>query len=169
MKNKNLFKKVRLVVMDFDGVHTDGFVYVNDKGEETVRCSRRDGLGIEMLKKIGVKSVVVSKEKNKVVLQRCKKLGIESFYGVADSDGKKNLLIKIMEREGLRQGEIIFIGDDINDIGALTVAGLAVTVADAHPEVKEVSDIVLTRKGGDHAIRELADLILISQGHKVAF
>lgn len=146
--------------MDFDGVHTDGFVYVDEHGNESVRCSRRDSLGLEMLKEAGVRLFVISKESNPVVASRCKKIGVGCFQGVADSVGKQELLKELVEREGVPCEQVAFIGDDVNDLGALEFAGVAVTVADGHEKVKSVADVVLSRKGGEHALRELCDLIL---------
>ncbi len=153
-------KNIALLAMDFDGVHTDGFVYVDQNGIETVRCSRKDSLGLNMLKCAGIKLFVISKEENSVVAARCKKLNIECFHGVHDAFGKLEILKSLAEREGVAMEQIAFIGDDVNDVEALVSAGVGVTVADGHEEVKKVADIVLTRKGGDHALRELCDIVL---------
>lgn len=161
---KQKLKNIILLAMDFDGVHTDGFVYVSQNGMEAVRCSRRDSLGLNMLKQIGVKLFVISKEPNPVVTSRCKKLDIECYQNVSDSLGKQKLLISLMEREKVLRSEVVFIGDDINDIDAIKYAGVGVTVADGHVEIQKHADIVLTRKGGDHAIRELCELILEAKG-----
>ncbi len=155
--------------MDFDGVHTDGFVYVDQDGRETVRCSRRDSLGLNILKKAGVKLFVISKEENQVVLARCKKLDIECYYGVDNSVGKSQILKSLAEREGIHSEQILFIGDDVNDIEAMHFAGVSVTVADGHDLVQKEADLMLTRKGGEHALRELCDLILSAKGLPIAY
>ncbi len=162
-------KNTSLLVMDFDGVHTDGFVYVSDEGHESVRCSRRDSLGLNMLKRAGVKLFVISKEKNPVVLARCKKLDIECYQGIESGVGKKEILASLIEREKVSIENVVFIGDDVNDIDAILHAGIGVTVADGHEEVKNVADIVLTRNGGDHALRELCDLILDAKGLPIVY
>jgi N-acylneuraminate cytidylyltransferase len=156
-----------MLVMDFDGVHTDGFVYVDQDGKESVRCSRRDGLGLELIKKAGVKLCIISKEKNPVVEARCKKLDIEFYQGVEDSGGKLSILKTLLEREKISPEDVAYIGDDVNDIEALKYVGFPVTVADGHEEVKKIVSIQLSRKGGDHAIRELCDIILSSRSPHV--
>lgn len=158
-------RKISLFAMDFDGVHTDGFVYVDEVGNETVRCSRRDSLGLSLLQKRGIKLCVISKEKNPVVAVRCKKLNIEYYQSVEDAIGKQQILEELMRREGLVAEQLLFLGDDVNDIDALTYAGVGVTVQDGHEAVKSVADLTLSRKGGEHAVRELCDLILEAKGH----
>ncbi len=171
MQNASIekLKTVSLLAMDFDGVHTDGFVYVDDEGHESVRCSRRDSLGLHMLKRAGVKLFIISKEKNPVVRARCRKLDIECYQGVESGVGKKEILEALIEREGVSKDSVIFIGDDVNDVDALMYAGIGVTVADGHEELKKVANILLTRKGGDHALRELCDLILDAKGFPVVY
>jgi N-acylneuraminate cytidylyltransferase len=166
MKNnvRDTLKNITLLAMDFDGVHTDGFVYVNQNGIETVRCSRRDSLGLGYLKKLGIKLVVISKEVNPVVLTRCKKLDIECYQGVEDSHGKRDILESLVRRENVPISQVAFIGDDINDIEAAQYAGIGITVADGHDEMKKVANLILTRKGGDHALRELCDLVMKARG-----
>ena len=162
-------KNVSLLAMDFDGVHTDGFVYVDDSGHESVRCSRRDSLGLNMLKRAGVKLFVISKEKNPVVLARCNKLDIECYQGIESGIGKKEILASLIERENVSIENVVFIGDDVNDVDAISYAGIGVTVADGHEKVKQVADVILTRNGGNHALRELCDLILDAKGLPIAY
>lgn len=156
-------RNVAMLVMDFDGVHTDGFVYIDEQGRETVRCSRRDGLGLEMLKKIGIKLFVISKEKNPVVAMRCNKLGIEYYQGVSDASDKKEIMETLLKREGVLVESVVYVGDDVNDVDALRYAGTGVVVADAHEDLKRYADIILTRNGGSHALRELCDYILTAK------
>lgn len=155
---------IKILAMDFDGVHTDGYVYQDQDGREMVRCSRKDGLGLNLLQKMGIKLFILSKETNPVVEARAKKLGIECYQGVGDSSQKKEILVSLIAREGVTVREVMYIGDDINDIDVLTYAGIGVTVADGHVHAKEVADIVLKNKGGEHALRELAELILVAKG-----
>ena len=159
-------KKIQILAMDFDGVHTDGFVYVGQNGEEFVRCSRRDSLGLNMLQEAGIKLFVISKEKNPVVKMRCEKLGILYYQGVDDSQGKAEILKSLAEKEKVDMSRVAFIGDDENDIDALSCAGVSITVADGHEKVKKVVNFILTRKGGDHALRELSDLIMNARNNE---
>lgn len=167
MKDYLLFKKIRkikLLALDFDGVLTDGFVYVDKFGLESVRCSRRDSLGIEMLKNNGIEVVVISKEKNPVVSARCKKMNIKCWHGIYDGGGKLIILKTICKKMKLLPEEICYVGDDVNDLPCLDFAGAAITVADGNDKNKKVADYITKRKGGDHAVREICDLILESKG-----
>ncbi len=168
-KQNGTLEDIQVLAMDFDGVHTDGFVYMTEGGQESVRCSRKDSLGLNMLKRAGVKLFVISKENNPVVLARCKKLDIECYQGITDAKGKKEILVSLAEREGVPQSQVAFIGDDVNDIEAIEYAGVGITLADGHAEVKKVADIVLTRNGGEHALRELCERILDAKGIPVAY
>lgn len=154
------FKKIKLLAMDFDGVMTDGMVYINQKGEEMVRCSRKDGLGIEMLRRAGISACVISKEANSVVTARCNKLKIPCWQKVENGEGKAEILKRIMAEQGLFSEEVAYLGDDLNDLEPLKVAGIAITVADGHEAVKKVADYVTKAKGGEHAVREVCELIL---------
>lgn len=162
-------ENIRLFVTDFDGVHTDGCVYVDQDGKESVKCSRKDGLGISMLKKAGIEVHVISKETNPVVAARCKKLEITHDQGVHDSDGKLEILKRIASEKGLSSEHILYMGDDLNDEAPLSWAGVAVTVADGHERIKPLCAYVTVAKGGTHAIREVAELVLEAQGQKLSF
>jgi YrbI family 3-deoxy-D-manno-octulosonate 8-phosphate phosphatase len=151
------FKKIKMLVCDFDGVMTDNRVIVDENGKESVICHRGDGLGIESLKKNGFYVLVISKEKNKVVKARCDKLGIECIQG---TDEKLSVFKKEISKRNLNQENICFIGNDVNDIECIEYAGLGVAVNDSHPLVKKVADFVTEKKGGHGAVREIADLIL---------
>lgn len=160
---------VRMVFADFDGVFTDAMVYTDQNGVESVRCSRRDSLGINMLKRAGIGVHVVSKETNPVVATRCKKLGITCDQAIESGEGKADIVRRVAQEAGLDLSQVAFIGDDVNDIPALKVVGFAATVADGHPLVKEVVHYTTVARGGEHAIRELCEFILISQGHPIAY
>jgi YrbI family 3-deoxy-D-manno-octulosonate 8-phosphate phosphatase len=160
---KNKFKNIKLLALDFDGVLTDGYVYTNENGEEAVRCSRKDGLGIEMLKRAGIYICVISKEANPVVTKRCNKLKIDCFQKVTTGEGKKEILIRIANKQKNKQSECAFVGDDLNDLQALKWSGVAFAVADAHPLVIDIADYITKNKGGHHAVREIAELLLQSR------
>jgi len=149
-------KDTSLLILDFDGVLTDDRVYVNQHGEETVAAHRGDGMGIARLKKTGVEVMILSKEKNPVVQARGSKLNIPVYQGI-DDKGKK--LVEIMKEKGLSADQIVYVGNDVNDLPCFPLVGLAVAVADAHPEVKEQAGLVLSKNGGYGAVREVCDLI----------
>jgi YrbI family 3-deoxy-D-manno-octulosonate 8-phosphate phosphatase len=156
-------REVRGLAMDFDGVHTDDLVLVDEKGREAVFCSRRDGMGIEMLRGAGLPMVVISKERVGIVAKRCTKLQIPCHHG---EDEKLPKLQRWAADNGLAMGEIAYIGNDINDIACLEAAGIGVVPADAHPSALAAADIILSCSGGRGAIRELADLILEQRTEK---
>ena len=151
------------VVVDFDGVLTDGSVVFGQDGYEMVRCSRRDSLGINMLQENGIKVIVISKEKNPVVKERCKKMGIECWQSVYTEHDKLSVLKQYISKKGISPEEICFVGDDVNDIPCIQFAGIGVTVSNGSPKNKKVADYVTTKKGGDGAVREVCDLILESR------
>ena len=150
-------KKVDLVVMDFDGVMTDDCVIVDQNGIESVRCSRADGMGIRLLRESGMKIIVLSTERNPVVMTRCKKLLLECIHGVLK---KGDILNNYLKENEIDPQNVIYIGNDINDLPCFPLVGCAVVPADANPEVKKEADIVLLHKGGEGAVRELCDILL---------
>jgi YrbI family 3-deoxy-D-manno-octulosonate 8-phosphate phosphatase len=154
------WKKIKLIVFDFDGVMTDNKVIVDENGKESVRCDRGDGLGVEYYKKKGGKMLVISKEKNKVVEARCKKLGIRVFYGV---DSKLDLFKQEVKKLNLTMQEVCYIGNDVNDLECIKEAGIGVAVNDSYPEVKKIANYITTKKGGKGAFREIIELILYAK------
>jgi len=159
--DKKRFKKIKLFVLDFDGVLTDNRVLVSEDGRESVFCHRGDGLGIEMLKKEGIETVVISKEKNPVVRARCNKLKIECWQGI---DDKETIFLREIEKRNLELENVCFIGNDITDLECIKKAGLGVAVADSEEPVLNIADYITKRKGGKGAVRELCNLILESRG-----
>lgn len=149
--------RIKLLVLDFDGVMTDDKVYVDENGKETVCCSRQDGLGIESLKKSGVKIMVISKEKNRVVSARCKKLRIKSIQGAKD---KSKILKQLLKDLNLPPRQVCYLGNDITDLECIKLAGVGCAVRDSHPALFKVADYVTINKGGNGAVREICDLIL---------
>jgi YrbI family 3-deoxy-D-manno-octulosonate 8-phosphate phosphatase len=150
-------KRVDLLVLDFDGVLTDDRVWVDQDGHEMVAANRRDGLGIAALHKAGIPMVVLSTESNPVVAARCRKLNLESIQGLAD---KSQALQRLIQDRHVDPTHVIYLGNDVNDLPCFPLVGCALAVADAHPEVLSKADIVLTRLGGDGAVRELCDRII---------
>ncbi|MFL2876938.1 MAG: KdsC family phosphatase [Pontiellaceae bacterium] len=146
------------VVFDFDGVFTDNAVYLSEEGIEMVRCDRGDGWGIGNLHKAGILMAVMSSEVNPVVAKRCEKLNLECFHKLESS--KYDCFKNWCEKHQLKPENVIFIGNDENDIGCLQAAGCGVIPADAHASTLPHADIILTRNGGHGAVRELCDLIL---------
>ena len=144
--NRRAFpKQPKFLVMDFDGVFTDNRVIVDQNGVESVRADRSDGLGFGLLKaQTPVECLIISKERNPVVAQRAAKLGIPVLQAV---DDKATALKNAMRERNLAQEETIFVGNDVNDLPTLDIAGYFVAPADSHSEVLRRADLVLKNKG----------------------
>ena len=149
--------KPALVVLDFDGVLTDNRVWVTELGEESVACNRSDGMGLSMLRKSGVEVVVLSTERNPVVAARCKKLNLPCYQGI---DDKRDELLRLTARYGVNMKDVVYIGNDVNDLECISMVGCGIAVADAHPSVLKAADLILTRQGGYGAVREFCDRVL---------
>lgn len=148
---------VTAVATDFDGVHTDDRVQVDQHGVESVRVSRADGLGISMLRETGIGFVIVSKERNPVVGARAAKLGVDVLQGI---DDKVCALSAWLDRRELDARDVAFVGNDLNDLPVMAMVGWPIAVADAHPLVRQAARLVLTRNGGAGAVREVCELVL---------
>lgn len=151
---------IKLIVFDFDGVFTNNLVYISEDGKESVSCNRSDGIGLSMLRALGIDMMILSTENNLVVKQRAKKLLLECHHGI---DNKLEYLKKLSEERNIPLQNIAYLGNDINDLGCLLEVGLAVVVADAYSEVKAVAQIILKKNGGDGAVREFCELIYKSK------
>lgn len=155
--NSSQIKQIKLLACDFDGVMTDNNVTVDEDGKESVICNRSDSLGIELLKKKGIEIIVISKEKNKVIKARCDKLKIPCIQGIND---KLPILKKELAKRGISKDDACFIGNDITDTECIKYAGIGIAVMDSYPEAKKAANIVTKKKGGEGAVREVADMIL---------
>jgi N-acylneuraminate cytidylyltransferase len=147
----------RLVVFDFDGVMSDNRVWVGGGGEELVACNRSDGLGLAMLRSLGLDLLVLSTETNPVVGARCRKLALPCEQGIADKAARLRSLL--LERS-IPASDVIYVGNDINDLACMRLVGCGVAVADAHPDVLRAADLTLTCAGGHGAVRELCDRLV---------
>ena len=147
---------MRLVAFDFDGVFTDNTVLVSQNGRESVTCWRGDGLGLARLRSVGVKSIVLSTEKNPVVKKRADKIGVPCLHGLSD---KAKAITRICRKWGISLAQAMFVGNDINDIPAWRVVGMPVAVADAAREVLPHVAWRTRKRGGFGAVREICDKI----------
>jgi YrbI family 3-deoxy-D-manno-octulosonate 8-phosphate phosphatase len=151
-------QKISLLVMDFDGVLTDNRVWVNEKGEEMVAANRSDSLGLAQLRETeNVRLLVISKERNLVVEARCRKLKIPVLQAV---DDKAAALNNFLAQNNIPRQEVVFVGNDTNDLPCFSIAAFTFAPADAHPAVKRQADRVLSLSGGHGAMRELCDILL---------
>ena len=150
------FKLVKAVVFDFDGVFTNNTVYVSEDGRESVVCNRADGIGIEMLQKLKIPMKIISTEPNSVVIERAKKLNLSAINNVSD---KLKELEKFSKLVGVGVECIAFIGNDINDEECMKNIGFPIAVNDAVKKIKMISKHVLSKNGGDGAVREFCELV----------
>ncbi|WP_262107060.1 acylneuraminate cytidylyltransferase [Arthrobacter sp. Marseille-P9274] len=151
---------VDALVMDFDGVHTDDHALVNFQGEEFVRVSRSDGMGVARLRRAGIPQLILSTETNPVVTARANKLGVDVVQDVSD---KAAAVTEWITANGLDPERVAFVGNDVNDLPAMGRVGWPVAVADARPEVKAAARIVLQHNGGEGAVREICERVLAAQ------
>ena len=147
---------VKVIFYDFDGIMTDNKVYVDQNGNEMVQVNRADGLGVAEIKKMDIEQIIISTEKNPVVSSRANKLDIPCLQGVAN---KKYALTDYCQKNDIQILQVAYVGNDINDRDAMAITGFSFCPADAHETIKEISNHVLKRNGGDGVIRELLDLI----------
>lgn len=151
-------KKIKLVLLDVDGVLTQGQVIYNDKGEETKIFNVRDGLGIRLLQEAGVEVGIITGRRSKALVHRCENLNIKYLMdGIRDKDDAFKTLLK---KTNSSQNQTLFMGDDLPDLPVMRKAGVSVAVADAHEIVKKRADMITTACGGRGAVREISEAIL---------
>ena len=154
-------RKIKLLLLDVDGVLTDGGIVIDERGVESKRFDVRDGQGITLLKRAGVEVGFVSGRSSGAVRQRAGELGVKwVFQGIQN---KTEVYQRIKKRTGLKDEHIAYAGDDIVDMPILRAAGLAITVPNGWPGIRPVVDYVTEAEGGRGAVREISELILAAQ------
>lgn len=169
MKNdvKKLAKRIKIVLTDVDGVLTDGGLYYTQKGDIMKKFHVRDGMGVTLLRRAGIPTIIVTKEKTHMVKQWAKNMKIEKLL---DGVMKKELiLVDICKKFNVHPSEVAYIGDDINDIALLNKVGLAAVPNDAMIVAKKSSDFICKAKSGAGAFREFADLILTAKTGTIVY
>jgi len=154
--------RIKLLLMDCDGVLTDGRIWILDEGDDQKSFSTKDGLGIDLLHRAGLRSGIISGRKSSAVERRARALGME-FVKLGDND-KIAAFEQTLAESGVAANEVAFIGDDLNDIPLLLRVGLAIAVADAVQETRERAHYITSVNGGSGAVREVIELILKAQG-----
>lgn len=155
-------EKIRLLLLDVDGVLTDGRILIDNKGVETKAFDVRDGHGLKLLQRAGFRVGIITGRRSRVVEYRAQELGIDVlFQGVRD---KLVPYAGLLESLGLTDEEVAYVGDDLVDLPVLRRVGFAVTVADACDEVKPLVHYVTARPGGRGAVREVCELLLKETG-----
>lgn len=162
VKRNNLFKKVKLLILDVDGVLTRGEIIYDDRGRELKIFNVKDGLGVFLLKKAGIKTVLLSAKNSPLLRKRGKDMRVAETIG--GRLPKEKALRYIKRKYKVKENEICFIGDDLIDLGLIKKVGLGVAVSDAHQAVKKAARFVTTKCGGEGAVREVVDLIIRAQG-----
>ena len=161
---ETLARDIRLLVLDVDGVMTDGGLYYDSTGLIIKRFHVHDGIGIRLAKSAGLEIAVISGMDVPCVAKRLQELGVTEYYG--GRDNKATILDEIRSRLGLEWEEIAYLGDDWVDLAPMSKVGLPVAVANALPDVKDAARLVLQKEGGNGAVRELIDLLLTCQGKR---
>lgn len=156
---------IKMIICDFDGVVTDNLVLTDENGKETVSASRSDSMHIKALRGMGVEVMILSSEPNPVVAARAKKMGVDAIHNVGMQD-KGRVMQEVLEQKKIKAGNVIYLGNDLNDLPCFEIAGWSVAVADAYPEVLRAADCVLTKTGGHGAIRELCEIVLKQYSQK---
>jgi len=165
IKNKSLIsktiqskcKKIKLILSDVDGVLTDGGMYYSDQGEIMKKFNTRDGMAILLLEK-NIPTILISGENSKIVIARAKKIhAAEALIGIKN---KEILLPKLCKKYNVKNSEIAYIGDDLNDFKIMEKVGFSVTPNDGIEKIKKIADYICKKNGGEGAFREMADLIL---------
>lgn len=152
---------VRFLITDFDGVHTNDCVDLDETGRESVRCSRRDGMGVSLLREqTDIHMLILSKETNPVVTRRAEKLKVDVIQGVG---AKRDVLQAWLSERDSHFGEVAFIGNDINDLACLQAAKIGFVPSDAHESVKLPGIFEIPQLGGEGAIRDVCDMLIAAR------
>ena len=155
-------KRIKLFLCDVDGVLTDGSVFIGGE-REFKRFNIRDGLGMVLARRAGLKVGWISARPSSATKMRAKELKIDFLIQQGDKLSKTGAVEKLLAREKTGWDEVCFIGDDVVDLGPLARAGFGVAVADARPEAKAAADFVTRAAGGRGAVREVIEMILRAQ------
>lgn len=156
-------RNIRLMAFDIDGVMTDGRLYFSPNGDEMKTFFSRDGLGLKMLARSGVKLAIITGRDSPIVTRRAENLGIKLvLQGIED---KRAALARLLESEQLEFAQAGYMGDDVVDLGVMTACGFSATVPDCHATVRQIADYVASAPAGGGAVREVCELLLQAQGN----
>jgi len=160
--SKSKISKVKGVLLDVDGVMTDGKLHYSSNGEEIKSFDVKDGLGIQLLQKANIVVGIISGRNSDALEKRAKELGIQLRY--VGSIDKERDFREFLKTTGLERKEVAYIGDDLPDLATLKLCGFSACPSDACPEVLKVSDYICSKRGGEGVVREIAELVLRSTG-----
>ncbi len=159
---KRIAAGIKLLILDVDGVLTDGSIILDNDGNEYKAFHVRDGHGIKMLHQAGIRVAIITGRHSKVVERRAHELGITEVFQKCMN--KKVAYRQLLRRYSLKDSEVAYVGDDIIDAPIMAEVGLPIAVADADGEAKRCALMTTTNRGGRGAVREVADLILKAKG-----
>jgi len=160
--NQDRAKKIKLLMLDIDGVFTDGRIYFGNYGDEIKSFNVLDGFGVLLARRAGIKVVIITAKGSKIVKKRAKEMSIDGLY--LNSTDKRKVYEKVLKKFKVTPEEACFLGDDLLDTPVLKRVGLAVAVPNAVDEAKANSHMVTTKSGGHGAVREICDFLIKSQG-----
>lgn len=155
-------KKIKLLLLDVDGVLTDGRIIYDSLGRDLKLFDVHDGLGVYVLKKAGIPTILITARGSNAIRPRAKDMQVEAVF--ADISPKTLVLDRILKKYRISLDEICFVGDDLVDLCMMKKVGFPVAVFNACPEIKQASSYITLREGGRGAVREVAELILKAQG-----
>ncbi len=163
---EQILKQIRLLILDVDGVLTDGYITYNDSGHETKRFNVKDGLGLRLLKKAGIDTCIATGRRSNALHHRCRDMGIDLIF--EGLHYKAAILDDLVEKTGVSLDHMAFMGDDLIDLSLMHRVAMAVAVAEAPDEVIQAAHAITITKGGQGAVREVCDAILKAQGKWVS-
>ena len=155
-------EKIKLLLLDVDGVMTDGRIIYSNDGQETKAFDVKDGHGLKLVQRAGIQVGIITGRESQVVIKRAEELGIAFLYQL--SRNKMEPYLEILDKTGLADEQVAYVGDDVVDLPVLTRVGFSATVADAVEDIKPYVDYITERPGGRGAVREICDLILKQSG-----
>jgi 3-deoxy-D-manno-octulosonate 8-phosphate phosphatase (KDO 8-P phosphatase) len=153
---------IELIVLDVDGTMTDSHITYSETGDEIKSFNVKDGLAIASWRKLGRQVAIITGRRSKIVARRAKELRIEHFYqGV---ENKKEVLESLLEKLDISMENVAAIGDDLNDLSMLKAVRVSFVPRDASSYVDKIADVILTKKGGDGAVREMIEYLIKKEG-----
>lgn len=159
---KERVSKIKILLLDVDGVLTDGRIIYDSSGRDSKFFDVHDGLGVYVLGKAGIKTIIVTAKNSRTIKPRARDMRITEVFG--DVSPKSAVLEKILKKYAVSKDEICFVADDLVDLGLMKLVGFPVAVFNACPEIKQAAAYITIRHGGRGAVREIAELILKAQG-----
>jgi len=153
---------IELIVLDVDGTMTDSHITYSENGDEIKSFNVKDGLAIASWRRLGRQVAIITGRTSNIVARRAKELGIDHFYqGI---ENKREVLEELLERLDLKMENVAAIGDDLNDLTMLNASKISFVPRDASAYVDKIADVILSRRGGDGAVREMIEHLIVKEG-----